>query len=218
MSKQKVEVIIDVHEPTDISETVASHTDVESISIDDLPAADLEIAGVGFERKTVKDYISSLKEDRLDRQLHKLGQRYEHAYVLIDGDASETNDPFRSDIAESSIRGSWASLTAREDSGVHSVIPCSNSALLADMAIRLARKHIEESGRQFIPTESAEPDAPTALKMYLQINGVGPSMAETIYEQYPTVQEFMDEADYEALQELEGIGEQMALRIIDAFV
>lgn len=218
MSKKSVEVVIDVHEPPEITGAIDSHPDVEHYSFAELPAADIEVEGIGFERKTVSDYINSLKKGRIDSQTRKLAQRYEVAYILIDGDTSETENPFKSSMDGGSVRGSWASLTAREDSGVHSVIPCSNPALLADTAIRHARKHIEESDREFIPTDATEPDAPTALKMYMQIDGVGPSMAQTLYDEFPTIQDFVVKGNYETLQDLDGIGEKTAITIIDAFV
>lgn len=221
MTKQKVHVIIDSNEVAQNPEIVGKvyeHEEVESYEEKDLPAADLEIEGIGFERKTPSDYIGSLKKGRLTEQTHKLGQRYEHAYVLYEGDLVQSEQPFKSGMEATSIRGSMASLTAREESGVRAVIPVSNMDLLIDMAIRIARKHIEESDQEYIPKPATAPDEPTAKMMYACIDGVGPSMAQTLYEEYPTITEFIERADYEALQDLDGIGENRAIQIIEAFV
>lgn len=218
MSKESVNVTIDVHEPPEITGAIDQHPDVEEYTFDSDFHADLEIEGVGFERKTISDYVKSLKDQRIEDQTRRMGQVYRHAYILVDGDTTETDSPFKSGMNGSSIRGSWASLTARENSGVHSVIPCSNPALLADMAVRISRKHIEESDEIFIPESATEPDAPTALRMYAQIEGVGQATAQTLYDEFQTIEEFMDRANYDTLRDLEGIGDERALTIIDAFI
>jgi ERCC4-type nuclease len=223
MTKEQVEVVIDVHEPPEITGAVSNHPDVESFRIDALPAADLEIEGVGFERKDIGDYVKSMKDGRLDRnnpdgQPYKLGERYDHAYILFDGDFSETDSPFKSDMDGEALRGHMASLTAREDSGVHAVIPVSNPALLADMAVRLARKHIEESDDKFIPQPVEDPDVDTTLQMYCCINGVGPTTAEKLKDDFPTMQDFVHNANYDSLQQVDGIGEKTAIRIIEEFI
>lgn len=217
MTKENVHVRIDSREPPEVTGAISAHPDVENYTLTKLPAADLEIGGIGFERKTIEDYNSSMQEQRLESQTRKMGERYEIAYILIEGNMAETQNVFKSSIAGNSLRGSMASLTAR-DSGVRSVIPCSNLDMLADYAVRLARKHVEDKGREFIPTEATEPDAPTAMKMYLQIDGVGPQMAQNLYDEFPTISRFVEESSYEKLQTIEGIGEKTAIQIIDAFV
>ena len=216
--KQKVSVKVDIHEPEQITGAVATHDDVEEYSIGSDFHADILVEGVAFERKSVSDYVKSLKEDRLKDQTRRMGEVYEHAYILIDGDMSETDSPFKSDMNGTSIRGSWASMTAREDSGVHAVIPCSNPSMLADMAIRLARKHVEESDETFVPSPATEPDASTTTMMFACINGVGPKMAETLSDEFDSISDFMDRADYEMLQDIEGVGPKTATRILEAFI
>lgn len=217
MPKQKVEVIIDVHEPPEITGAVDAHPEVESYEFDDLDSADLVIAGIGFERKAPNDYVGSLKDGRLTEQTHKLGEQYEHAYILYEGALVETENPFKSSMNGSSVRGSMASLIARPESGVNAVIPCGNRELLVDMAIRVARKHIEESDQKYIPKPEVDFEADTSLMMYACIPGVGPEMAERLDERYPSVTKFIQNASFEDLQEIEGIGEERALKILDAF-
>lgn len=216
MAKEQVSVVVDVHEPPEITGAVGNHPDVEEYSIDELPAADIEVEGVGFERKTVQDYALSLTSGRLEDQCRKLNDRYEHAYVLVDGDLVETDNPFKSNINGESLRGHMASLTAREDSGVEGVFPCSNPALLADMAVRLARKHIEESDRTFVPQPVDDPDVSTAFKMYCCMPDVGPTTAEKLEAEWSSAAQFVEEVDYDTLQQIDGIGEATALKIIDA--
>lgn len=219
MSKQEVEVVIDVHEPPEITEAVVAHDEVSGYKIESLPAADLEVSGVGFERKDNSDYAKSLKDGRLEDQTRKLGERYEHAYVLFDGSLVETKNIFKSGMNGASLRGSMASLTAREDSGVQAVIPVSNPSLLVDMAVRLARKHVEDNdGVEFIPQPVDDPDINRTIQMYCCIDGVGPKTAKAIYEEFPSMKDFIHNVDYDSLRRIDGIGEKTALRIIEQVV
>lgn len=214
--KESVDVKIDVHEE-DVTAIVMSHPEVADYEIADNFHADLEISGIGFERKTVEDYNSSLQNGRLESQVFRMGQKYEHSYVLIDGDMAETESPFQSAIPGKSLRGSMASITVREN-GIDAVIPCSNTELLVDTAIRLARKHLEEKDSTYIPTSDVDESAPTALKIYSQLSSIGPQTAKNLYEEYPTVRELMEDGDYESLQEVEGIGEERAMKILEELV
>jgi DNA excision repair protein ERCC-4 len=216
--KESVSVVIDVHEPPEITGVIDAHDEVEDYSFEELPASDIEIEGVGFERKTIEDYTSSLTSGRLTEQVRKLGQRYEHAYILVDGDMSETDSPFRSNIDGKSLRGHMASLTARDNSGVHAVICCSNQTMLADMAVRLTRKHIEDSDESFVPQPVDDPDVSTTTMMFACVDGVGPKMAETLSDEFSSVEDFMDRADFDTLRGIEGVGDKMAARILEAFV
>lgn len=223
MTDQLLEVIIDSREESRVIYDLATHFILHADTIGDwseeeLPAGDIEIGGIGFERKTISDFASSLMEDRLFEQAYKLNQRYEHAYILIEGNLSQTDNrlDIGSDIAPASLRGAMASLTSRHGLPV---ICCSNRRLLADMAVRLARKHIEEASSEVFPTSDIkERDMPTAMRMYGCIPGVGPETARTLHGEYPTIAEFMRDASIDSLKELDGIGDKMASEIMGAFL
>lgn len=222
MSKQKVTVVIDSREDEDVIADLAAefsmHDEVEDYRVEELPAGDLEIEGIGFERKTFSDYVSSMQEWRLDEQAVKMNQRYEHGYFLMEGNLVETENPFEaanSNIAPTSVRGSMASLAARQGLPV---IPCSNRALLADMAVRIARKHIEETQKKrFITGAVSGTDEPTAKMMYACIDGIGPEKAEVLYQTWPSVTEFMTNADADDVADLEGFGEKTAEKVMEGF-
>jgi ERCC4-type nuclease len=110
-----------------------------------------------------------------------------------------------------------ASLTAREDSGVRGAIPCSNPALLADMAIRLARKHIEDSDKEFVPQPVQDPDVDPMVQMFCAVPGVGVKTAKNLSDEYPSIAKFIAQMDHDKLQEVDGVGEKTATDIIDTF-
>lgn len=218
MTKEQVHVIIDVNEPGEITASVDGHEEVEDYSLDRLPAADLEIQGVGFERKTMSDYASTMMSNgRLRNQVAKLNERYDHAYILVEDDLSQTVNPWKatnSNVKGESLRGSMASITARE--GIP-VIPCSDTALLVDMAVRLARKHVEENdGKKFIPKGAVGAKEPAAKKFYGILPGIGVETAEILYEEYDSITQFVTNATEEDLRQIEGIGPARAKDIMEA--
>lgn len=218
MTKKIVEVTLDSREPITVKDQLMLHEEVKWVEETELPACDIEISGVGFERKTLSDYINSLTKGRLQEQRKKMSQRYEEAYILLEADLFETESPVRSDMEAESIRGSIASITARENTGVNAVVPCSSPEMLIDMAVRLARKHIEEAEDDFLPTGEVDTGEPTSLMMYGCIDGVGPMTARRIHAKWPSITDFIENSDMESLQEIEGIGKETALSIIEQLV
>lgn len=217
--KESVHLEIDSREDEDVIVKIIQHAiehpDVETFEEKELPAADLAIGPIGFERKATGDYISSLTKQRLKEQVVKMEQHYEHAYVLYEGDLRETEHPEYSGISPASLRGSMASITARKDVPV---LCCSNLSLLIDMAVRLARKHMEEESGYLPRGAVTGSDEPTAKKMYGCIPGVGPEMAEILYDEYPSVAQFLSNADSDELQKLDGVGPKTAETIMEGFL
>lgn len=210
----KVSVTIDTREKREeLFLDLLAHPDVEEVEWRELPASDIEINGIGFERKTVPDYASSLQEGRLEEQVLKLSERYEFSYLLLEGDIAETTGILASDMNGSSLRGSMSSLTARE--GIEAVIPCSNTELLADMAVRIARKHLEPSNREYLQTSDVDVGSPVTMQMYGCIEGVGPKTAEMLYNRWPSIHEFTHSATIDDLEDIDGIGTDTALSIIE---
>lgn len=216
--EQELIATIDNSEPFQMFEDFADHPEVDDIEIEELKAGDVEIFGIGFERKTMSDYASSVLDGRIKEQSKKLGQMYEYAYVLIDGNLNETENRVHTNMKPESLRGSMCSLTARENSGVVSVIPCSKTDLLADMAVRIARKHIEEESSPYLPTGAVSSDHSNTEMMFGCIDGVGAMMAQDLHEQYSTIGDLCENATVESLCEIDGIGETTAKKIINSVV
>lgn len=208
----QVHVSVDDREPASLVRAVREHPDVESVEVTRLPAGDLAIDGVGFERKTLSDYVSSTmgrSGSDLDDQVRRLDERYAHAYVLLEGNLDDL-EGLRTGVPASAIRGSIASITARH--GVP-VLPCSDRERLVDMATRLGRKHVEKPSIRRLPTGAITArDEPTAKRMYACIDGIGPRLAAALYESYPTVEALLA-ASIEELRTIDGIGEDRARRI-----
>lgn len=216
-NKEKVKAVVDIREPSELIYAVRDHPDVEDYEINKLDAGDIVIRGIGFERKTISDYASSLtgKSDRnLYDQVEKMKEAYDHGYILIEGDLSDVESMTHTQVNPDSIKGSMASIEARH--GI-SVKRCSNMELLVDEAIALARKHHEEPVSKILPTGSISGiDEPFAKRVYGCIDGISKSRAEALYDRYPSVDAIL-EAEKGEIKEIDGIGEKTADTIYDAF-
>ena len=212
----RVSVVVDDREPTSLIDAVRDHPDVREAEVVRLPAGDVVVGDVGIERKTLRDYVNSVmgrSGPDLREQVRRMKERYAHAYVLLEGDLADI-EGLRTGVSPAAIRGSIASITARH--GVP-VIPCSDLDRLVDVAIRLGRKHDEPpSSRRLSPGAVTARREPTTKRMYGCIDGIGPELAATLYEAYPTVEALLD-ASVKELTTIEGIGETRARAIHDAF-
>lgn len=215
--KEKVHVIVDIREPNELITSVSEHEDVEDYEISKLDAGDLVIRGVGFERKTISDYASSLvgKSDRdLYDQVEKMKNAYDNGYILVEGDYIDVENLYHSNLNPSSIKGSMASIEARHGIGVKM---CSNIDLLVDRAVALARKHNEERVSKILPTGSVSGiNEPFTKRVYGCIDGVQKSRAEALYDRYPRVEDILC-VDRDDLMDIEGIGEKTADKIYRSF-
>ena len=211
----RVAVTVDDREPVDVIDAVREHPDVDGVDVERLDSGDLVVESMAVERKTLRDYVSGVMSRSgtdLEDQVERMTARYDHAYVLLEGDMGEF-DRLETGVAPEAIRGSMASVTARYGAPV---IPCSDRRRLVDFAVRLGRKHLEDPSRRPLPVGSVPSRTePTAKRMYACIEGIGPGLADTLYEAYPTVAELVA-ADRDELTRLDGIGEKRARTVLAA--
>ncbi|WP_254769175.1 helix-hairpin-helix domain-containing protein [Salinilacihabitans rarus] len=208
----RVAVTVDDREPAAVREAVRSHPDVIEVGVERLSAGDLAIDSVGFERKTLRDYVNGVmgrSGPDLREQAERMAAGYDHAYVLLEADFRSV-ESMRTGISPAAIYGSMASITARQGTPV---VPCTDRRRLVDYAIRLGRKHAEDPSTRPPPVSSVPARyEPTAKRMYACIEGIGPELADALYEAFPTVAELVA-ANRAELTAVEGIGETRARAI-----
>ncbi len=213
---QRVTAAVDDREPAGLVRAVREHPDVEAVEVTRLSAGDIAIGEVGIERKTLRDYINSTMGragSNLRDQIERLAARYAYPYVLLEANLADL-EGLRTEVSGAELHGSMASIIARTGTPI---VPCGDRERLVDMAVRLGRKHVEDpSARRLPPGAVAARDEPTAKRMYGCIEGIGPGLAATLYEAYPSVSALAG-ASIEELRTIEGIGEARARRIRRAF-
>lgn len=212
------EAIVDYTEPPQVREALEACADVRDVLIGDLPAGDIVIGDVGFERKTPEDYASSITDRRIDTQTDKMGRSFDNAYVLIEGNVADFKALTHTSMRASSLRGHMASLTAREGSGVNGVIPCSDLHTLADMAVRLARKHHEEPTPPTLPPDDMDDDVSTLVKIVAQTPGIGGQTARRIAAEFPSVPLLISAIEEGAIDSIDGVGPKTKEELREAFI
>lgn len=218
--KEKVKAKLDIHEQ-DAPQMLAAlndHKEVESWKLAALDSGDLQLKVDGhdmvatFERKTPSDYAGTLmgKEGtRLDEQIQKLSDFDGPAYILIEGNQEDFRSLTGTNIGHTSLNGSVASTDVRYLEGVRF---CSDADGLVDMAIRLARKHVEDPSASSLQASTVEKDASFFKRALGALDGVGPETADMLESRYKSLSEIL-QADVEELQENDGIGEKRAKSI-----
>lgn len=223
MSKLQVDVMLDIHEDlnTHLREIFEEHDEVREVSVADMEklfgAGDILIAGTAFERKTWPDYVGSIKDGRLQKQTETMKQVFRRSYVLVDGDMDGTEELTHTQMEPASLRGHAASLTARSESGVQSVIPCSNNELLADMAVRLARKHLEDPSNWNVQA-TVDTKEPTLKRIIASVDGVGPGMADKLYAEFDTLREIQATLEFGAITDIDGLGPKTEANLKEALL
>jgi ERCC4-type nuclease len=215
MARQTVDVTVDVHEPTSIIERVSEHEDVESFTVGALDSGDIVIEGVAFERKTPSDFASSMTEsdNRLRDQISRMLTEHDNVYVLVEGSITDFDYLTHTNVKGASLRGYTASIEARQ--GV-SVKFCGTEEILVDMAVRLARKHIEDPSKRLKVDSSVTKDEPVVKRMVACVDGVGPDMADRLYEQFDSIPSLLEAAQNGSLEDVDGVGEKTATNIKNA--
>lgn len=237
MTKEKVSVTIDDREPGELLEHLTEHEDIENWGIDRLETDEgeskgdiwIDDAGVLIERKTISDFASSITNGHLPSQVERMSQMTDNAYILVEGDMGDFDASFHSDftrdtmrkdsgsdsahysnLSGESMRGYTASVMARNDIPV---VFCSTQKLLIDMAVRLGRKHIEEPTRNnLFKTRKVDLQKPVVQRMLSCVEGVGPSIAESLNKEFSSMREVM-KARKEDFSEIDGIGDKTADKI-----
>lgn len=220
--KQQVNIQLDIHEQDapQMLTALDGHREVadwrlvsaEKFDGDLLVQPDENEVEVLVERKTPSDYASTLmgKEGtRLDEQIQKLVDHDGPAYILIEGNQEDLRSLTGTNINAESLVGSVASTDVRYLDGVRF---CSDADGLVDMAIRLARKHVEDPSTSSLQASTVDKEAGFVKRAFGSLDGVGPETANILERRYRSLAEALS-ADVEDLTEIDGIGEKRAKSI-----
>lgn len=214
-NKESVEVVIDSNEATqkpELVETLALHEDIEDYEIKPLDEGDFIIDNCIFERKSPSDFASSLQEGRLRDQIERMAAHEEIPFVLVEGNMEDFNDLEHTDIPAKSLRGMDASIELRNNI---SVKYCSNVKLLADIAVRMARKEKESVTTVQARQTDAITDTTFIERVFLAIDGIGPKTAENLSEQFESLSDALN-ANSDVFESIEGVGPETSEKILEA--
>ncbi|MEK6917516.1 MAG: ERCC4 domain-containing protein [Nanoarchaeota archaeon] len=195
--KEQLKIIADYREKNSlvISELISLGIDVE---VKELKVADYIVNNVAIERKTVSDFISSMINKRLLKQLEELGQ-YPNRLLIIEGmDEKELYNDDAEGINGNAIRGFLLSIVLKHKVPI---IFSKNSEDTAKFIFLLAKKKESEMS---LNVKKKSLNKKEQMQFILEgFPGIGPKTAKKLLEKYKTLHEIFN-SPLEELQEIIG--------------
>jgi Fanconi anemia group M protein len=206
MGEGKVTVIVDRRESgSNVLRWLRELVNVEMRSLD---AGDYVVSTrIGIERKSVDDFLQSIVDRRLIRQMRELSELYERPVLILEGRELFS----RRLIHPNAIRGALASLIA--DMGV-SVVSTEDEEDSARLIAALARREQVEERREV--ASRAKPRRPEVHELQRFVveglPGVSCVLAVRLLKRFGTVEGIVLASEKE-LMEVPGIGRKKARAI-----
>lgn len=180
-SKKKIEskeivphkVVIDYREKNSLVPAILKRLGFE-IELKELKVADYIINEIAIERKTVDDFVSSIIDKRLEKQLEEL-QQYEKKFIIIEGIEEKPLYHKNSRVNENAIRGMLLSITLKHN------IPIIFSKNPEDTAIFLnVLANKKENIKSINPNKKTLGAKERAQYILEGFSGIGPKTAEIL--------------------------------------
>jgi Fanconi anemia group M protein len=194
---EKQKILVDYREKNSLvaSELISMGFEVE---FRELKVADYLVNNVAIERKTISDFISSMINKRIIRQLQEL-QQYENRLLIIEGiDEQELYSDDSEGISANAIRGFLLSVTLRYKIPV---ILTKNYEDTARYLAVLARKKEKESSLNVTKKSLNKKER---LQFILEgFPGIGPKTARKLLSRFGTLKKIAN-ASIEELTEVVG--------------
>ena len=184
-------------------DTIGVKVEIREMAVGDYQVSD----DVIIERKTTKDFRSSIVDKRLFKQASLMREEFKKPIMIIEG-----NDLYGGFLDPNAIRGAIASVAI--DFGI-SIIPTRNSDDTAAMIKRIAfTEQKGNAGPIQIRTER-KPDNLWEQQQFIveSLPNIGPVTAKKLLEKFGTVRAILN-ASSDELQEVEGIGLKTAENIV----
>lgn len=177
-----------------------------------LPIGDYIVApSTAVERKSVRDFVSSLYDGRLFKQVAELSRTYSNHVLIVEGDPAEIVN-----IAYNikSYYGALSSIIL--DFGTRTVFtPSPRETALALEA--MARRLLKTKGEKWFTMYQSRPKGNTIseqqMNIVLSLPGIGPNLARRLLYRFQTVRKVMT-ATSAQLASVEGIGNSRAEKIV----
>ena len=175
---------------------------IQSMAVGDYQVSD----EVVIERKTAKDFVSSMIDKRLFKQARELSLEFKRPLLILEGD-----DLYSGMVNPNAIRGTIASIAL--DFGI-SIIPTRDSQDTAAMIKRIAIR--EQSGEK-TPIQVRTDKKPLSLweqQLYIveSLPNIGAVNAKNLLQHFGSVSNVINASESELI-EVEGIGKKTAENI-----
>ncbi len=196
--KEKPKILVDYREKNSLVPANLIKLNLE-IEFKELKVADYIVNNIAIERKTVLDFLSSMKNRRLLNQLEEL-QQYENKLLIIEGLEQQElyNDENLGGIHPNSIRGFLLSITLKHKIPI---IFSKNEKDTAMFISVLARKKEKEVSLNIKKKTLSKKER---LQFILEsFPGIGPKAARKLLQEFKTIKEIIN-ASQENLKKIVG--------------
>lgn len=198
-------VFADTREVSDLVEKLrqrGSRVEVKQLDFGDFVVS----SDIVIERKTLDDFVKSIYDGRLFKQLTSMSEKYAKPILVIQGERKRL-----SGIGETAFYGALASVLA--DFRVP-IFFASNEKEVAEIIYHIARREQMEKKREARVREGRKPSTLSENQRFIVsgIPGVSGVLADRLLTNMGTVERLFSSSELE-LMKISGIGEIMAKRI-----
>lgn len=172
-----------------------------------LPVADYLVSPhIAVERKSTKDFVSSLIDKRLYKQAQELLENFSNPLIILEG-----QDLYSSGLHPNAIRGALASLAV--DFSLP-IIPTRSPEDTAAMIHRLAVREVDKGSADVQVRTEKKPLTLQEQQLFIveSLPNVGPVTARKLLEEFKSVSGVFS-AKIDELKNVEGIGDKIAKNI-----
>ncbi len=177
------------------------------VKIKPLAVADYQISEeVAIERKTASDFVSSIKDQRLNKQAKEMVEEFKKPLLILEGD-----NLYSGFINPNAIRGALSAVAL--DFGIP-IIPTRSPGDTAALIRRIAIREQMHNRPEIQVRTDKKPLTLWEQQLYVveSLPGIGPVNARKLIEEFGSVKEIFN-ASAEELQRVDGIGKQIARNI-----
>ncbi len=199
-------IVVDKRERN--AELIAELERLCSIRFEIMPSGDYLISeNVCVERKTVRDFESSIINGRLFEQISALREDYQRPILLIEGDESDSS------LYHGSVYGAIVSAYIRY--GVQ-VVRSRGPKESAELLYIMARQESDGSTREISPKRGRRARSDDAFIEYIvgNIPGVGIMLARSLLKEFGSVRAIAN-ANIDDIMRVDGIGRKRAQRVYE---
>ena len=213
MAEQKLRIVCDERErasgvPQELME-LGVEVDFSQLKLGDYILS----PSTAVERKSVRDFVSSLYDGRLFNQVNELTKTFANAFVLVEGDPGEISMISRN---PRSYYGAMAALTLTFNvKTLFTPSPADTALALAAMAGRLSKKGEGKPTVIYQPPPKSVELHKAQIYMVSSIPGVGPNLAKRLLERFGTPRGVFS-ASVPQLAMVPGVGRARAEKIAKA--
>lgn len=178
----------------------------DDIEICQLPVGDIELNGIIFEHKTPDDFIGSVYDGRIFRQIEEMKNNYEHYYIVVSGSLTDIIS-----IPNTNYNSLIAAMTSCFARGCP-IIFCDNYENMCDVIKRLSEKLTDRKNRTIPVTKaSIENDQ---LRLVCSLPGISQKRGQLLLDRFKSPINIFN-GTYEDITEIKGIKDKTFNKMVD---